>query len=723
MTKVHTINTDVLRLQAPDRLSQLEGWLVWRYEAEGEGKKPRKMPYYADGSRRFGKQGGPEDRKRLTTFKEATQAAAKGGYNGVGLALLPGFDVIAVDFDDCMNEDGNVKTDVLEMVGATYCETSPSGTGIHAFFDGKLSDRKSHANESQYGFEIFSEKGFVTFTGDVLDICNLVGAENTVAPLNESVKAVYKQRFGKAQSIKSVEVAAPLGLSLGDIEKALAALDPGMGHDDWLGYGMAIAHETDGSLEGFNIWDQWSSQSDKYPGTDVLARRWDSFNTEYQGRRITGRTLMKAALEAGVRLEDSTVKPTDFAVIVHPPGTKFIPSLEISKTTKEPIANLRNTIAMLEATDYLEVKLAFDDFRGEEMICFPGDKAWHPIQDTDHIKLRMLLHRHGVKNVNREIMRDAIINVADRFKFDSAQDWLAGLHWDGVSRIDRFMQDYMGTEDTPYASSIGAYLWTALAGRVLEPGVKADIVPILVGQQGCGKSTAVAAMVPGPSFYMEVSLSEKEADMARKMRGRLIGEIAELRGLGSREIEHVKAFVTRTHENWVPKYRECQITFARRLVFIGTSNEDSFLDDVTGNRRWAPINVNNIQVASIVADRDQLWAEAAVRYLTDGVTFREAELLASEVHEKFTNSHPWEEEVEKWLEQPIEFDSDKKNSDRAGITTHDVLTIALRLDAKQLTQLNEKQAAKVLKRLGYVRKKMRFGSRVRWAYVKPTENY
>lgn len=721
MTNVHPINTDVLRMQAPDRLANLPGWLVWRYEQEAKDTKPRKMPYYADGTRRFGKQGSPEDRKRLATFKEATAAAAKGGYDGVGMALLPGFDVVAVDFDDCMNDDGTVKSDVLAMVGTTYCETSPSGTGIHAFFEGKMTDRKSHANESQYGFEVFSEKGFVTFTGSVLDICDLVGTENTVAPLNESVKAMYKQRFGKVQTSKAVEVDAPLGLSLADIEKCLSALDPSMGHDDWLGYGMAIAHETDGSTEGFNIWDAWSSQSEKYPGTDVLARRWDSFNTEYQGRRITGRTLLKAAADAGIKLEDSTVKPSDFSVIVQPPGTKVRPGLELNRAG-DPLANLRNAITLVGAQNYLDVRLAFDDFRGEEMICFKDETAWHPIQDVDHIKLRLMLHQHGVKNVTREIMRDAIISVADRYKFDSAQDWLSGLHWDGVPRIDRFMQNYMGVEDTPYASSVSTYLWTALAGRVIEPGVKADIVPILVGPQGCGKSTAVAALVPGPSFYMEVSLSEKESDMARKMRGRLVGEIAELRGLGTREIEHVKAFVTRTHENWVPKYRECQITFARRLVFIGTSNEDSFLDDVTGNRRWAPINVGDINVPKIVADRDQLWAEAAIRFLADGVTFEEAELLATEVHEKFTLTHPWEEEVANWLEQSMDFESDKKNSDRAGITTNDVLTLALRMDAKQLTQAHEKQAAKVLKRLGYVRKKVRLGSRPRWAYVKPGKN-
>jgi predicted P-loop ATPase len=70
-------------------------------------------------------------------------------------------------------------------------------------------------------------------------------------------------------------------------------------------------------------------------------------------------------------------------------------------------------------------------------------------------------------------------------------------------------------------------MWTALAGRVLEPGVKADMVPILVGPQGCGKSSGVEALSPDPAFFTEISFArEDDDDLARKMRGRLVAEIA-----------------------------------------------------------------------------------------------------------------------------------------------------------------------------------------------------
>ena len=141
-----------------------------------------------------------------------------------------------------------------------------------------------------------------------------------------------------------------------------------------------------------------------------------------------------------------------------------------------------------------------------------------------------------------------------------------------------------------------------VGGRVLEPGIKADMVPILVGPQGCGKSSGVEALSPDPAFFTEISFAEKDDDLARKMRGRLVAEIGELRGLNTKELESIKAFVTRTHENWIPKYREFATQFPRRPVFVGTTNEDEFLADKTGNRRWLPVEVSKVDVKAIKRD-------------------------------------------------------------------------------------------------------------------------
>jgi len=252
-------------------------------------------------------------------------------------------------------------------------------------------------------------------------------------------------------------------------------------------------------------------------------------------------------------------------------------------------ATIENAVKAVACVDFCAMNIRFDSFRDEIMYAAAGDDVFATFSDADYSRLRIRLESKGFKPVGRELIRDAVGLVADNNPFDSAIAWLNALPWDGHPRVENFLRDCFGASDTDYVRAVSLYLWTALAGRVLSPGVKADMVPILVGDQGAVKSSSVAAMVPGVEFFTEISFSEKDEDLARKMRGRLIAEIAELRGLHTRELDSIKAFIARTHETWVPKYREFAVQFPRRLVFIGTTNQDEFLADETGNRRWLPV--------------------------------------------------------------------------------------------------------------------------------------
>jgi len=271
-----------------------------------------------------------------------------------------------------------------------------------------------------------------------------------------------------------------------------------------------------------------------------------------------------------------------------------------------------------------------------------------------------------------------------------------------VARVDNFLVDYFGAEPSEYTTAVSRYLWTAMAGRVMAPGIKADMVPILVGRQGAGKSSGVAAMSPAPDFFAEVSFHEREDDLARKMRGRLVAEIGELRGLHTRELEHIKAFITRTHENWIPKYREFAVTFPRRLVFIGTTNQEEFLADETGNRRWLPVKVDGADVEAIERDRLQLWAEARGLFEANGIAFREAERLAKDVHDDHMIKDSWADVVNNWLDE-TDILSGEINREKKILSAMEVLIDALNFDKKQIGRREELRIAKVLQGLGYER--------------------
>ncbi|EXI92413.1 MAG: putative P-loop ATPase [Candidatus Accumulibacter sp. BA-94] len=284
-----------------------------------------------------------------------------------------------------------------------------------------------------------------------------------------------------------------------------------------------------------------------------------------------------------------------------------------------------------------------------------------------------------------------------------------------MPRIDSFLPSYFSADDTAYARAIGAYTWTALAGRVMEPGCKADMAPILVGEQGIRKSSGVAAMAPAHDFFCEISFTEEEADLARKMRGRLIAEIGELRGLHTRELDHIKAFVSRTHEDWIPKFKEFHTVFPRRLLLIGTTNQEEFLADETGNRRWLPIRVGRVDVEAIARDCLQLWAEGRDRFVLDGVAWSDAERLARDQHQAHMITDSWEEIVREWLDQ-LGADG-VKNASRRFLRLNDVLRFALNFDTKNITRREELRVGRVLQLIGYERKVVRDGDKLFKAWV------
>jgi hypothetical protein len=293
MNAVTTIKPHLSSIAAPDEMRNLPGWLVWRFEYHEGEDKPRKIPYYTAGNKRHGKQGSTQDLQQLTTFDAARTAAARRGFDGVGFVPLPEWNICALDFDHCVT-NGELHPDLEAIVTGTYAEYSPSGTGVRAFVKGQYGNSK--ARGEPYGFEVFSSKGFVTFTGNRLDVVEILGNENTIAQLDGPVRALCAKRFTREVAETGVSAGEPLGLTPQQIDKCLSVIDADSGHDEWLAVGMALHHETQG--EGFDLWNDWSELGSKYPGREVLLHRWSSFGKTHD-RTVTARSLVRLANEHG----------------------------------------------------------------------------------------------------------------------------------------------------------------------------------------------------------------------------------------------------------------------------------------------------------------------------------------------------------------------------------------------------------------------------------------
>jgi len=317
-TNVSAIAPQHRALTAPSELRDLQGWLVWKFETHDGEAKPRKVPYYADGGRRYGRQGSADDRSKLVTFAAARDAAARKGFTGVGLAMLADWGITALDFDKCFVDAGHLPPDILAIVGRTYAEYSPSGEGVRAFVRGDLGNHKSFAEAGRFGFETFSSNGFVTFTGNLLPHIELLDLDDTVADADDRTRGLCEARFGRSTPTpNALEADDPfaglepaVGLSVEQMQTLLAGLDPDMGRDEWIRVGMALHHETEGDDSGFDLWNEWSENGGKYPSEEALKAQWASFARRAGRRPVTMASVLKMAKDAGLPLPRPTLAAT-----------------------------------------------------------------------------------------------------------------------------------------------------------------------------------------------------------------------------------------------------------------------------------------------------------------------------------------------------------------------------------------------------------------------------
>lgn len=632
--------------------------------------------------------------------------------------------------------------DALELLGmCPVAFRSSGGSGIHVYL---IWDAPQDAYSVRaFMAEVLESLGYASGTGGVAE------REIEIFPKQDSVPVDgYGNQFilplaGESEPLDTMFDLAPMGkdyahqvqwygsapvpprdrptvvasvreVDLATLAQALDYIDPDVSHDEWARVLMGIHHTSSGGDEGLNLADAWSARGAKYKGRREVEMKWGSFGRRQDGPLVTVNSVLDLARKGGW-VEDFS---DDFEIIpVSRDEPQIKPMSAFSRDRQGRIeATVNNVTMALRRADLCGMQIRYDEFRDEIMWTRDGDDQWAAVTDADYTRLRITLERCKFKPIGRELVRDAVLLVAEDNPFDSAQTWVNQIIWDGVPRCVGFLQKYFDAPDSDYVRAVSTYLWSALAGRVLAPGCKADMVPILVGDQGVGKSTGVAAMVPSTEFFTEVSFHEKEDDLARRMRGRLLGEIGELRGLHTKELESIKAFITRTHESWVPKYREFAVNFPRRIVFVGTTNKDEFLADETGNRRWLPVRVGMADVEGIRRDRLQLWAEAKILFTTHGVEYRDAEQLANSTHDEHTIRDSWEEAVAQWLDEPHALTGEIPRA-REFLRVGDVLTNALGFDVKHIKRGEEMRVGAVLRELGYSRKKIRVGGDTRWVFV------
>ena len=173
--------------------------------------------------------------------------------------------------------------------------------------------------------------------------------------------------------------------------------------------------------------------------------------------------------------------------------------------------------------------------------------------------------------------------------------------------------------------------------------------------QGAGKSSA-ARILAGVEYFSDNLPTMGTKDASDHVRGKWIIEVGELSVMQKSEIESTKAFISRQEERFRPAYKRKEITYKRRFVFIGKTNQGSYLRDKTGNRRFWSVRVGTIDLVALKHDRDQLWAKAIYRYRNGEKWYltEEEGKLAAEVQQDRVSEDIWQEKLSIKLEDITE---------------------------------------------------------------------
>lgn len=282
-------------------------------------------------------------------------------------------------------------------------------------------------------------------------------------------------------------------------------------------------------------------------------------------------------------------------------------------------------------------------------------KIW---RDADTAVIKEFIGRKYEINIATNQYEEVIDHIAHERTYHPVKDYIEGLTWDGVERIDSFFVRHLGIENNAYAREVSRCFFSAAVHRVFEPGTKFDYVIVLGGLQGIQKSEFVKILGRYKWYGVLSSFDPKIA--MEEIGGKWIVEIEELAANNRQEIEQQKAFISAQSTRVRMAYARRSEEFRRQCVFVGTTNHLEYLKDTTGNRRWWPIDivVDYIDTERLENEIDQIWAEAYATLYTCGYpTYfidKKIEQYAQKLQKKKQEDEPLVGVINEWLNQPAD---------------------------------------------------------------------
>lgn len=410
-----------------------------------------------------------------------------------------------------------------------------------------------------------------------------------------------------------------------------------------------------------------------------------------------------------------------------------IKKLKRSSSTGMVERTINNALVILENDEGLKEKLVFDRFSNRFLIkeSMPwsrqGEKYPKLWSDTDDAELRGYFEKFydGFKSTSS--INDALAILKNRKSINVAKDYFESLTWDEKPRLDRLLIDYLGAEDNEYTKQVTRKSLTAVVARAItESPIKFDNMVILTGKQGIGKSTLLSKLAG--DWFTDNIIDFNSKDTLLLLQNCIIAEVPELQGFNKADSNRLKQFLGQKTDKYRAPYERREEEHSRHCVFFGTTNDEEFLRDSTGNRRYWPIAVGKNKTTKNIfkdldSEKDQIWAEAVVKFKCGEALYLEGDVLkvAEEEQKIRLIVDPWESIISEYLERLIPLDwfdrsiESQKNYwmlsngeekqdliERDRICASEILTVCLNIEPKRQSSLDRKRVVDIIrKRLEY----------------------
>lgn len=337
------------------------------------------------------------------------------------------------------------------------------------------------------------------------------------------------------------------------------------------------------------------------------------------------------------------------------------------------------------------------------------------LQDSDVARMRVWFQRNylSMRPPPRSELQDAIVVAAQRERHHPVRAFLESLRHDGEDRIDHWLTSAFGAaEDPAYLKVIGPRFLIGAVARVMEPGCKMETMLILEGDQGRGKSTALSILFG--EFFSDAPLPLGSKDAYQLIQGVWGYEVQEMDSFSKVESTTAKQFMSLRFDRFRPPYGVAPMSFPRQVVFTGSTNQDEYFKDYSGNRRFWPTMCRKVNLEWLRENREQLWAEAFARYKAgekwwvDNAHDRE---LCEYEQDRRLASDAWETKISHYLRfTAADF-----------VTAADILEGALNIETQHMQRAHQNRISPIMRALGW-RKDRRFinGDRVH-GYVRPVD--